>query len=728
MIFFTLFSLNFSNSPLLVLFFIVSFGIAFATYYKLPITSKKRWILTIARTIGFFLLLSLFLEPSLEQINRFTKEPRMVILTDNSKSMTIIDKKSNDSYRRDSITVELLSRLGKLKQFEKNYSIFGRQARDVSIDSLLYHLKFEDTETNISLALQKVLRENYDAAIVISDGRFNAGELPQNSAENSNLPIFTILIGDTLEKRDIILKKVLAPEGAVSGSKVPITAVISSQGFQGAKIDILLETAGEVKARKELTLTSTEMTIGFELDVTYDESRNGEMPLKVSILPVDGEFSVLNNTQSTSISVLKNKRKVVVFSGIADAEIGAVRNALASLPNFNSVFYSQKTPNDFYEGVFQAVTHQDADVAILIGLPNSTMSNARTNEILAFLQSKKIPVFTIFTFQTSGRELQKFDSFLALKNGRVVFGEAIENTAFLRNTPKGSSFIGFKPIAPILEEAITAAPPLGYLDYDFRPKSGTEILWKLFLNTRPTEKIAFAILNTDGRKTATLTTPQFWRLRLSEDKSVQELYRQTISGTIQWLMQSESGERFRVEPIAKVFDAGSVAEFSANLQDEFLQPVSKAEITLRAINLQTKQSFSGTFFSTKEAGSFSLSLDGLPTGDYRFESEAKEGKSSEGTILGKATGSFRIVQTGKEFRNTSADIGTMREIAERSGGKFYLASEFSSLESDLLAAGIQPKVQEQTSKQDLSASAWILFLTILSFGFEWLFRKLSSLP
>lgn len=714
----TTMGLSVANFWLLLLALLVAIGLAVFTYWLSRLSPALKVTLIALRSLSVFLTFSLFLEPACTRTHRYTEPPTLAVVIDNSESLTIQD----GGVRRDSLVQATLRRyapalneLGRIQFYR-----FGSTFKPTLLDSLT----FSDKHTNFSEALSALLQlrvsDKLSAAVIISDGQVTAGETPSYVAERSPIPIYTVLVGDTLIKRDIVLRRIIAPEVAVVGAKTPISAVITQAGFRGATLTATLRSDKEILERKTITLTAPEQTLAFEL-VPKDA---GESRFQLSLSTLEGEFSTRNNAQSFFIKVQKQKRKIVVIAGLPDPEISAVRNVLSTSPSIESVFFTQRSPSDFIEGALNLEKHKDADAVILIGFPNASISEGIAAQIKKFLETTNLPVLSIFTFQSSAVRLKTFEPFLAVKIGRTA-GEVLDNLVSIRAAASASQLSIFRPIAASLDNTLRQAPPVSYLDFAFQPKSNSTVLWTLGIQNQATDKILFAIAKSADRKTATLTAIQLWKLWLSPDEDVRELYRQTILGTLEWLTAREDLRRFRVEPAAKIFDESERVLFSATLQDEALQPISSATITLKVQHKETGETYSTVFEPSSEAGLYSATFERLPAGDYTFSAEARDGTRP----LGIAAGRFLVSQTSLEFRQLHADANTLRNIAAQSGGRFYLLSEFEAFLNDLLRdAAFQP-VQVQTQQSfEFANLAPTLVLIILLLAAEWFVRKLNALP
>ena len=183
--------------PLLVfLVFTIAFAILSLLSYKklatLPFYSKAG--LAVLRFSALMLLLVLVLNPYFFSKNEVKTNPKILVLADNSESMGITkgDYRGSEDIRL--VLNQLQNRY--TEEIDKEYFTIGAESRQISyLDSLL----FNETETNLTNAISQIqeLEDQFDAAIIVSDGIITYGKNPVIQASNLTLPVYTIATGDT---------------------------------------------------------------------------------------------------------------------------------------------------------------------------------------------------------------------------------------------------------------------------------------------------------------------------------------------------------------------------------------------------------------------------------------------------------------------------------------------------------------------------------------------------
>jgi hypothetical protein len=716
-------SFSVSSWLLLLMFAALAVGLGVFAYRNAGIEKPVVRITLISlRSLAVFLALTLMLEPIASTLSKKVEPPKLAVVIDHSQSLTIQD----GQVRRDSLLESLLtanaknlSSLGDVKFF-----LGGEKQKTFSAGDI----KFSQSTTDISAWLKSVLdakdRESLNAVLLLSDGNVNAGSSPAYAAEASPIPIYTVVIGDTTEKKDISIKKIFNPTEALVDAKIPVTVLVRQNGFAKEKVEVSISDGKNILDRKSVELGAAETSVSLEAV----SKEVGTKKFTVSVSKVAGEFTFKNNDAVIFIDILKSKTRILVLSGSPDPEVSAIRSTLALDKNLEGLFYTEKSGSEFLEGTLDFSTLGEIDVCVLVGFPSYATDSKLAQRVAAYLTEKKLAVFSIVTFSTSGLGLKGYENFLAVKLGRTEFGNVLDGMVFLKPTPQAGSSVIFKSTsglgnaAPLT--ALQKAPPLAYLDYNFQPKPAADVLLQIELGNKTTDRIGFALVRTPSLRAATLAVPQFYRFLLSGDDDVKSFYTGLILNTLSLLAAKDDAARFKLEPSAKNFDIEQAVAFSASVQDEMVRPVATASVKLTATNKDTKEAFTLALSPAAEAGFYDGAFAVLPKGDYAFKGDA----SLVGKSIGTATGVFSVSETGLEFRDPSANADVMREIAIKSGGKTYTPETFAGFFDDLKHdAFFQPAETELKTTYELASMLPVLLVILLLLSAEWLIRKLNNL-
>jgi hypothetical protein len=123
-------------------------------------------------------------------------------------------------------------------------------------------------------------------------------------------------------------------------------------------------------------------------------------------------------------------------------------------------------------------------------------------------------------------------------------------------------------------------------------------------------------------------------------------------------------------------------------------------------------------------GRYEGTWEGLGEGDYTYRAVA----NTDGQPLGEDKGRFSIGELALEFQDTRMNVQLLRQLAERTGGEFFLPAQLSELSNKL--KGQQTFVsREVKSSRELELWNWkyMLALVVLLLAVEWFVRKRSGM-
>ena len=264
-------------------------------------------------------------------------KPKIVILWDDSKSMTTIDAllpsvlapQPEIVSRAAWVQKALASDLWKpLAADGKNEVIFIPFASpsEASQDTLA------GTDLEAPLAALLDRETNLRAVVLLSDGDYNLGQPPVAAAQKMRLrgvPLFAIPVGSQVRLPDLDVLTVSAPTYGIVGENVQIPFTIrSSLDRQVRTIVRLRDESGRERTKNIVIPPNSE---------TYDSmlwrlEKEGSSTLELSIPVADGELIAANNSRKFNISGKPEKIRVLVIDTLPRWEFRFLRNALSRDP------------------------------------------------------------------------------------------------------------------------------------------------------------------------------------------------------------------------------------------------------------------------------------------------------------------------------------------------------------------------------------------------------------
>lgn len=163
--------------------------------------------------------------------------------------------------------------------------------------------------------------------VLLTDGRDNAGRDAARLAArlgNARAPVFPILIGSEQRPKDLAVAHLDFPQLSFKKDKRILTAVLTTSGFEGQEVIVVLEPAEGEAVTKTITPGQTETVVTFELD----DEEIGRHEYTLTVKPKDGETRRDNNSRRFALTIVDDKVRVLLAEGEARWEFRYLTNAL----------------------------------------------------------------------------------------------------------------------------------------------------------------------------------------------------------------------------------------------------------------------------------------------------------------------------------------------------------------------------------------------------------------
>ncbi|MDX1741605.1 MAG: vWA domain-containing protein, partial [Rhodothermales bacterium] len=266
--------LSFGLTPvLLILCVVVAATASYLTYRGTTpvLTTGRRAVLSGLRLTSLAAILFLLFEPVLSRFTVVTEDPVLAVLIDASESMQLPAPDAGGVTPADQ-AVDLAHQLASQRTPAVRFFTFAGQIDETIPETEpLDSLDFRGQRTDIAASIEEV-RSRLDASnlggiLVLSDGRFTSGRNPRHAAEASDVPIYTVVLGDSAQKRDVRISRVTTNEMMYSGVTLPVDVAISSTGFGGARLAVTLSVDDSTAATAVLQAPpdGTEQTVNLSL-------------------------------------------------------------------------------------------------------------------------------------------------------------------------------------------------------------------------------------------------------------------------------------------------------------------------------------------------------------------------------------------------------------------------------------------------------------------------------
>lgn len=319
-----------SFAPLIPLFFLGICAIFIAIICAIAFLSKQRGV--ILRTAAFSLILLALANPI------FTDEEREPV--QNIVSVIVDKSQSQATENREEQTDQTLALLEEQLAKYKNIDVRVREVE---------HDKSDNPATNLFSALSNEISDipanRLAGSILITDGQVH--DIPENLEQiGINSPIHSLITGDE-DKLDIRVEITKAPRFGLVGEYQELIYQVfidgNREGYGRSDIEVKLKLNGE--------FISTEIApIGSETSAFVEIPRRGENLIELSVTPIEGEVSEINNKAVIQTEGIRQNLRVLLISGAPHSGERAWRDLLKSDTSIDLVHFTILRPPDRSDG------------------------------------------------------------------------------------------------------------------------------------------------------------------------------------------------------------------------------------------------------------------------------------------------------------------------------------------------------------------------------------------
>lgn len=672
---------------------LLSLGLAYAYYYKSKQKdqweSKQRKVLMGLRASSLFLLLFLLLGLIWETIDYRKEKPLFITLIDQSSSINNYKDSAKVKQQITDFRTAFTERFG--DRFELVEWAVGETARPFKT------LDFEDKKTNLALGFEQIrelyFNRNIGGITLISDGNFNDGVHPMYEAERIELtPVFSLGIGDTITRRDALVRSVNSNEVAFLNNQFPIEATIDFNKMNRGSVKVSLLHLGKVIQTQTVSCTNTFFD---QQAVTFNVTakQKGFQRYTVQVEYKNGEFSKENNQQSCYVEVVDNKNLIVCLSSAPHPDIAAIRSILEEDEQSNVKADLIQTYSLSKERPNLVVWYENGNK------PNATLFNE--------LKQKKIPVLLIIGPTTSPQVIQSYNIGLRLSSNSQ------QEDAY-PSVSKGFSAFEF---TSTFTDASSIYPPLRTkFSTPNLPANAEVVLQQRVGDIVKKDPLMYLSTQQDVRMGVVLGEG-LWRWKMKEYASKKNIdgFREFVQKVSQYLTVRQQKDPLRIS-LPKRFNVTDNIEIKAEFYNEAMELITTPNIT---------------FSYTKKGGGkqqsefapftnfYKTTIGQLEPGTYSWTAIA----NNKGKVH-KKSGEFVIEDIAIESMDTRADFGVLNQLAQQSDGKFETLENYKRL-LDVIAArkDISTMQFADSGYTSLIDWIWIFVIIILLFGTEWFLRR-----
>ncbi len=681
----------------LLLCIALGLGYALTLYFKDKTFAEQHpqlhKILGVLRFLAVTLLAILLLEPLLKSLLTETKKPVVVLAQDESESVGAVMSaqdleayKANWAKMRDDLSA---------KYEVKEYG-FGSEVREGT------SFEMKDKISNISKLMTETTDlyagQNLGAVVLATDGIYNEGSNPLYAGNKLNAPVFAVALGDTTQRKDLVLKRVFHNKIAYLGDKFSVQFDVAARNCAGANTTVTISklSGNEVRSLQTIPLTISGNDFFTTRELVLDANEAGVQRYRISLSQVNGEKSVANNSREFFVDVLDARQKLLLLANAPHPDISALKQTLEVNKNYQvTVAYI----NDLKVNV------ADFDFVVLHNLPSNRND---ASAVLNALNTKKTPRMFIVGSQTNLARFNQVQPLLTIQ-GDVQNANPVQGIF----EPNFSLFTIDENLRRNLPNFNPLTAPFG----DFQARGDAQVLLYQRIGKVDTKYPLLLFGEDNGVKMAVLAAEGLWRWRLFDYLQHQnhDIFSELIGKNFQYVAVKADKRRFRISTSKNIFNENEPIIFDAELYNESFELINEPDVRLTITNADRKE-FNYTF--NKTAKGYSLNAGVFPVGNYRFRGTT----SFNGQNL-SFDGQFSVQPIQLELYETTADHAMLRRLSNEFGGAVFYQNQLKALSDSLLARDIKPVIYNTTRTRSVINLKWLFFLILALLSGEWFMRR-----
>jgi hypothetical protein len=681
----------FESSPVfIVLCLAVGVGYALLLY-----RSKNPWGKALNRALFFlravvtFFLAFFLLGPIVKQVSNVFEKPVFILLQDNSVSV----RETTDSLTRTAVANQITALRTSLD--EKGYEAVITNFDEDGVDH-----QYQGQVTNIHEAL-RMLSNRYEGrslegVVLVSDGIYNAGLSPLYGSYN--FPVYSVGVGDTTERADLLIKNLVYNKIAYQGNRFPLRAEIGVKGYPDESVSVSLSHKGTVIDRQTKTSSAAGL-LTFEFQPLAGEEGIQRYDVQVEVKP--GERNTRNNRASVFIEVVEGKKKILMVSSAPHPDVKTLRAVIEQNSNFEFILH---VPG-IEETLAQNLQPENIDLAVFHQVPDV---RGRTRELFQRFSRSRTSMFLVLGQASDLGQIAQQQMPLGFEQLPRQYDEVtpVMNTAFsnfITSTEANSVFAGYPPVQVHFGKLLI-------------PGTATPLLFQR-VGSLTTDKPLLYIQTEDARKIAIMLGEGFWRWRLHEFSRTEktEAFDEIFGKLIQYLSASDEKSKFRSYTVQQQFSDTEPVLFESQVYNDIFEPIYGNTIEIELTDEQGKVS---RFSYITSPGNSRYPIGGLKEGVYRYRSSTVISDQRE-----EVRGQFMVVAQQLELQNLTADFDLLRKLSSQTGGTFFSANRFPALEQVLTAKEARSLIRSEERYDSLINLKWIFFMLLLLVSAEWFLRK-----
>jgi hypothetical protein len=520
-----------------------------------------------------------------------------------------------------------------------------------------------------------------------------------------------VSIGDTVQKKDIVIDRVFYNEKALTETVNPIKVLVSTYDIPRGTINVNLLREGTVILTKTINAENTQHTSEVNFDVT--ENKPGIVRYKVTAESVPGEITYKNNDQEFLVDYTENKINLLYVSGGPGYDNAFLTDILKRVKNYHTILKTAKNANEFYEGPIEYKSFGELSAVIIQGFPTAQSGTELISSLSSKVRENNIPVIFFTERNTDYKKLDLFDEFIPFSISRISSDENLFSMRVVSTTGN--------EMKDVLND-VESAPQIFRNVNGIQQKPGSEVL----MTDRSSGEPILITRNSGKVRSAGFLGYGLWRWRLNERKDYEEIAEKFIIGIVNSTISKEKKTKFLVYPEKNIFDYTENVKLLAEVYDENFTPIRNAIITgkISSNGRTVKENIPFSLFNNR----YEADVTPLPPGDYSIEAQAE----LDNSFYSKGDSRFLSDTLNTEYLVTRSNFESMRSLPDNTNGRFFslpadpkeVAEYISSIENQNISGNETGTVKHS----NLWENKYVMLVIIGLFSVEWYLRKRYNLP
>ncbi len=655
----------------------------------LKFSSGVKTLLFVLRFLAVSLLAFLLLSPYVKTKSKSLEKPLIIVGADNSLSMVLTP--DSNFYKR-KFPVKFGKLIDALKSdYETEVFLFGDKVKP--LDKLSFPDKHSDYSSFFDFVKNNYRGMNVGAVVLLGDGIYNRGADPYYSADNLNVPVYTIALGDTNVYSDIKINDVRYNEIVYLKDKFPVEVNVTADKLKGKTATLKILSFGKEVYKKSFFINSDDFNKSFKAMIPAD--KEGKQAVKISLSTFENELNKTNNSRTVYVNIYKVKSRILIAAAAPHPDISAVKQSLTGYRNYE---VDVKTYPVNIKNI------KDYDIVIFDQLPAVKRND---KSFVKSVIENKIPALFILGRETSVDDLNEMDVGLKIKGGHgFEMAQPVVNPVF-------SLFDYPQEFANLMEKF----PPLNVIFGNYLPPPGTKIFAYQKINNLETDIPLIMFYRLPSAKYGVVAGEGLWLWRMHNFMLAGnfEAFNAFIGKTVQYLISRENKRHLLISTNDK-FEAGDRIVFRATLYNESWETVNNVPLNMV---IKNKNGEVYKFEFTPYDNGYNLDAGELPPGIYYFEAKAKVGDK-----IYTDKGEFIVERSTLESIDLKANHNLLYRISSSTGGKMLFPENMNDL-PEIIKNNTDIKTIAVYNYRITGLTDIILIAMIILFllSLEWFLRK-----